>query len=180
MTYPYRCHRVPPNCRYCRWWRPPPWTWRSEAIAWDPARSRYRKAPNYYYLKHKEKKMNQGFARWFIIQHKVESKQSLFFGHTGVGTYITETKWSSLDVMAIWNRVDRSWLSLGQVVTMTLLSEEFTRAQHRSHTRRVCECQLFLPSVLCDGISCPDQRSSFTLSFTPSKISLSQFSRNKH
>ena len=26
---------------------------------------------------------------------------------------------------------------------MVLLSKEFTRAQHRSHTRRVCECQLF-------------------------------------
>ena len=34
---------------------------------------------------------------------------------------------------------------------MALLRKELTRAQHRSHTRRVCECQLFLRSVLCDG-----------------------------
>ena len=46
---------------------------------------------------------------------------------------------------------------------MALLRIEFTRVQHRSHTRRVCECQLFLRSVLCDGISCLHQRSSFTL-----------------
>ena len=57
--------------------------------------------------------------------------------------------------------------------------KEFTRAQHRSHTRRVCECQLFLHWVLYDGISCLDQRSSFTLSSTASKILLSQFSRNR-
>ena len=44
---------------------------------------------------------------------------------------------------------------------MALLRQELTRAQHRSHTRRVCECQLFLRSVLCDGISSLDQRSSF-------------------
>ena len=54
------------------------------------------------------------------------------------------------------------------------------RAQHRSYTRRVCECLLFLRSVLFDGISCLDQRSSFILSFTPSKILHSQFSRNRH
>ena len=35
---------------------------------------------------------------------------------------------------------------------MALLRKEFTSAEHRSHTRRVCECQL--RSVLCDGISC--------------------------
>ena len=60
--------------------------------------------------------------------------------------------------------------------------KEFTRAQHRSHTRRVCECLLrvFLRSVLCDGISYLDQRSSFPLSSTPSKILPSQFSRNRH
>ena len=57
---------------------------------------------------------------------------------------------------------------------MTLLRKEFIRAQHRSHNRRACECQLFLCLVLCDGISCLDQRSSFTLSSTPSKILLSQ------
>ena len=45
---------------------------------------------------------------------------------------------------------------------MALLRKEFTRAQLRSRTRRVCECQLFFNSVLCDGISCLDQRSSFT------------------
>ena len=63
---------------------------------------------------------------------------------------------------------------------MALLREEFTRTQHRSHTRRVSECQLFLRSVLCNGISGLDQRSSFTLSSTSSKILLSQFSRNRH
>ena len=68
----------------------------------------------------------------------------------------------------------------GQVVTMALLRKEFTRAQHRSNTRRVCEYQLFFHSVLCDGISCLDQRSSFTLSSTSSKMLLSQFSRNRH
>ena len=47
-------------------------------------------------------------------------------------------------------------------------------------TRRVCECQLFLRWVLCDGISCLDQRTNFTLSSPPSKILLSQFSRNRH
>ena len=31
---------------------------------------------------------------------------------------------------------------------MALLPRESARAQHRSHTRRVCECQLFLRSVL--------------------------------
>ena len=60
---------------------------------------------------------------------------------------------------------------------MALLRNEFTRVQHRSHTRRICECQLFLHLVLCDGISCLDQRSSFTSSSTPSKILLSQLSR---
>ena len=59
-------------------------------------------------------------------------------------------------------------------------AKEFTRAQHRSHTRCVCECQLFLGSVLCDGISCLDQRMNFTLSSTPSKILLSEFWRNKN
>ena len=49
-----------------------------------------------------------------------------------------------------------------------------------SPTRRVCECQLCLRSVRCDGISCLDQKSSFTLSSTPSKILLSQFSHNRH
>ena len=63
---------------------------------------------------------------------------------------------------------------------MALLGAEFTTEQHRSHTRRVCECQLFLRSMLYDGISCLDQSSSFTLSSTPSKILLSQFSRNRH
>ena len=53
---------------------------------------------------------------------------------------------------------------------MAVLRKEFTRPQHRSHTRSVCECKLFLRSVLCDGISCLDQRSSFTLSSTPSEI----------
>ena len=62
---------------------------------------------------------------------------------------------------------------------MALSRKEFTKVQHRSHTRRVCECQPFLRSVLCDGISCIDQISSFTLSSTSSKILLSQFSRDK-
>ena len=34
---------------------------------------------------------------------------------------------------------------------MALLRNQFTRAQHRSHTRRVCEFQLFLRSVLWGG-----------------------------
>ena len=34
---------------------------------------------------------------------------------------------------------------------MALLRKEFTGAQHRSHTRRVCECQIFLRSVLSDA-----------------------------
>ena len=63
---------------------------------------------------------------------------------------------------------------------MALLRKEFTRAQHWLHTRRVCERQLFLRSMLWDGISCLDQKSSFTLTSTPSKIILSQFSRNRH
>ena len=68
----------------------------------------------------------------------------------------------------------------GKVVKVALLRKEFTRAQHRSHTTRVCEYQLFLRSVLCDGISCLDQRSSSRLYSTPSKILRSQFSRNRH
>ena len=63
---------------------------------------------------------------------------------------------------------------------MALLRKEFTRAQHRSHTRRVCESQLFLRSVLCVSIKCFDHRSSFTVSSGPGKILLSQFSRNRH
>ena len=62
---------------------------------------------------------------------------------------------------------------------MVLLRKKFTKAQNRSHTIRVCEYQLFLRLVLFDGISCLDQRSSFTLSSTLSKILLSQFSRNR-
>ena len=61
-----------------------------------------------------------------------------------------------------------------QVVTMPLLRKEFTRASHRSHTRRVCNCQLFSCSVLYNRISCLDQRSSFTFSFMLSKILPSQ------
>ena len=63
----------------------------------------------------------------------------------------------------------------GQVVTMALLRKVFTRAQYRSHTRSVRKCPLFLRPVLCDGMSY-DQRTSFTLSSTPSQILLSQFS----
>ena len=44
---------------------------------------------------------------------------------------------------------------------MALLRKEFTWAQQRSHTRRVCEYQLFLRSVLCDGISCLDQENIY-------------------
>ena len=51
---------------------------------------------------------------------------------------------------------------------MAPLRKEFTRGQHRSYTRRVCKCQLFLRSVLCDGISCLDQKSS--LHYLPRKV----------
>ena len=61
---------------------------------------------------------------------------------------------------------------------MALQRKEFTKAQHQTHTTRVCAWQLFLCLVLCDDFSCLEQRSSFTLSSTPSKILLSQFSRN--
>ena len=40
-------------------------------------------------------------------------------------------------------------------------SIEKTRMQYRSHTRRVCECQLFSCSVLCDRISCLDLEVEF-------------------
>ena len=40
---------------------------------------------------------------------------------------------------------------------MTLLGKEFTRAQHRSHTRRVCECQRFLHSVMASAALTRDQ-----------------------
>ena len=61
---------------------------------------------------------------------------------------------------------------------MALLRKEFNRAEHRSHTTRVCERQLFLRSVLCDGISCLDQRSS--LHYLPRQVKFySQFSRNR-
>ena len=77
--------------------------------------------------------------------------------------------------MSQYSESSQTSRNTGQVVTMALLRKEFTRAQHRSHTRHVCECQLFLRSVLCNGISCLDKRSSFTLFSTPSKILLSQF-----
>ena len=58
----------------------------------------------------------------------------------------------------------------GQVVTMALKKKLFTRTQHRSHIRCVCEYRLFFCLVLCDRISCLDQRSSFTFSSTEKKF----------
>ena len=45
---------------------------------------------------------------------------------------------------------------------MALLKKKITRAQHRSHTRRVCECQLFLRSMLCDKYLKHDSREPVT------------------
>ena len=96
--------------------------------------------------------------------------------------HIFRTRFSHFDVSLNIHSVGWTGFSFhsGQVVTIALLRKQFTRVQHWPHTRRVYECQLFLRSVLWDGISCLDQRSSFTLSSTPSKILLSQFSRNRH
>ena len=57
---------------------------------------------------------------------------------------------------------------MGHVVTMALFKQLFTRTQHWSHTRCVCECQLFFCSLLCASavqcisciscISCLDSR----------------------
>ena len=67
----------------------------------------------------------------------------------------------------------------GQGVIMALLRKEFTRAQHRSHTRCVREFQLFSSLVRCDRINCLI-RDRF-LHFLSRQVKFdSQFSRNRH